>query len=119
MGSLPMRVAPLLVGALQCHCFSLVHPACNATLHTGMSVGGNAYKTFNGGAAECCAACVADPKCAAFVTSTSTRGDCFLKADLSGPHAKAPNNPAIVRRLCSPPAPPGPAPGALAPGSPP
>jgi hypothetical protein len=48
---------------------------CNATMHTGMSIGGNAYKQLKGATtAACCAACVADTKCAAFVTGGA--GEC-------------------------------------------
>ena len=73
------------------------HGACNATVHSGMSVGGNAYTQLKATFADCCAACVADQKCAAFVTAAHGQGDeCLLKADLSGPHAKAKNDCGIV-----------------------
>jgi hypothetical protein len=85
---------------------------CNATLHKGMSVGGNAYRELKCTATACCAACVADSKCAAFVTSSqdSADGACLLKADLSGPHAKASNNCGVVRGTMPPPGPPPPPP---------
>ena len=99
---------------------------CNATMYTGKSVGGNAYKQLEGSTnAACCAACVADRKCAAFVTAGgSGHGECLLKADLQNFHAKATNDCGIVRGAPGPPEPappppplPGPTPP-LPPGSP-
>ncbi len=86
--------------------------ACNATLKNGCSIGGNAYKQLKGeGAAACCAACVADTKCAGFVISNTGNGECLLKADLGNPHAKSSNDCAAVRGSPTPmPPPPAPAP---------
>ena len=83
--------------------------ACNATLKNGCSIGGNAYKQLKGeGAAACCAACVADTKCAGFVISNTGNGECLLKADLSNPHAKSSNDCAAVRGSPTPMPPPQP-----------
>jgi hypothetical protein len=105
---------------------------CNATMYTGKSIGGNAYRQLKGSTvAACCAACVADPKCAAFVTADdgaradAGHGECLLKADLQNLHAKATNDCGVVRGKLGPPGPtpppppvpPGPAPP-LPPGSP-
>jgi hypothetical protein len=93
-----------------------VASTCNATLKQGYSVGGNAYKQLKGAdSAACCAACVADARCAGFVTSASDGGECLLKADLHNLHAKATNNCGAVRGTLGPPGP-GPAPK---PGPPP
>lgn len=112
-----IRVVLALAGALQCASVRLKDPTCNATLHTDMSIGGNAFKEFKAGTAECCAACVADPMCAAFVISTASN-TCFLKADLTGPHAKTDNDCGVVRGVF-PPVPPPPGPPAPPPPSPP
>ena len=51
---------------------------CNATLKKGCSVGGNAYKQLKGAdSTACCLACVADTKCAGFVTSDTGNGECL------------------------------------------
>ena len=85
--------------------FAEVDRTCNATMFTGKSIGGTAYRQLKGStvATACCAACVADPKCAAFVTAddgaraAAGRGECLLKADLQNLHAKATNDCGIVR----------------------
>ena len=94
-------------------------PACKATLHRGMSVGGDAYRQMAANdTAGCCAACVADPRCAAFVTSAGGGGgECLLKKDLNDLHAKAKNDCGIVRTP-GPMPPPTPPPPPLPPGSP-
>lgn len=88
--------------------------ACNATLKKGCSIGGNAYKQLKGAdSAACCAACVADTKCAGFVTSKTGSGECLLKADLRNFHTKLSNDCAAVRGSPGPmpsPEPPAPAP---------
>jgi hypothetical protein len=84
---------------------------CNATVRKGCSVGGNAYKQLKAtDSAACCAACEADAKCAGFVTSAGGSGECLLKADLHGLHAKAANDCAAVRGTLGPAGPPPPTP---------
>lgn len=87
---------------------------CNATLKKGCSVGGNAYRQLKGAdSASCCAACVADTKCAGFVTSNTGSNECLLKADLRDLHIKSSNDCAAVRGSpgpMPPPEPPAPAP---------
>lgn len=79
---------------------------CNATMYTGMSIGGNSYRQLHvNGSAACCAACVADPECAAFVTGAGGSKECLLKNDLSNMHAKASNDCGIVRGSVPPPSP--------------
>ena len=96
---------------------------CNATLKKGYSVGGNAYKQLKGAdSAACCAACVADTKCAGFVTSSTSGGECLLKADLRDLHPKSSNDCAAVRGSLGPPGPmppPGPPPAPVPPPTPP
>lgn len=98
-----------------------IRPAtCNVTLKKGCSVGGNAYKQLKGAdSATCCAACVADTKCAAFVTSNTGSGECLLKADPHDLHAKASNDCATVRGSPEPMPPPGPPPAPAPPPTPP
>ena len=93
---------------------------CNVTLKKGYSVGGLAYRQLKGtGSTACCAACVADTKCAGFVVSAGRGrggGECLLKADLHGIHAKSTNDCGAVRGTLPPPGPaPKPAPGPPAP----
>ena len=84
---------------------------CNATLHSGMSIGGDAYKQLPGSStAACCVACVADPKCLAFVTHAGGGGECSLKADVNNLHAKSWNDCGVVRGTPGPPLPPPPGP---------
>jgi len=113
-----MLVALLAIGATLSSSSNL----CKATLHSGQSIGGAAYKVLSKtGATACCAACVADKHCAAFVTQPATT-TCLLKADLSSPHAKKSNNCGIVRGTPGPPGPPPkpppPPPAPPPPGSP-
>lgn len=90
---------------------------CNATVRRGQSIGGDAYHEFSSATfGECCSACQSDARCKAFVTSR--RGQCFLKADLSGPHPKATNDCGIVRAPPAPSPAPSPAPPPPPPGSP-
>lgn len=108
--SLPGSIAVAPVGA-----------TCNATVHPGASIGGNAYRQLRVPPTACCAACVADRDCAAFVTAADGAGggtECLLKADLTDPHSKPSNDCGIVRGIPGP-FPPGPPPGPSPPPSPP
>ena len=83
---------------------------CNATVLYGITIGTGNLSSHNAGAGgwfdACCAACLAEPACLAFVVDRST---CFLKGNLDGRRAKSGNTAGIVRGLV-PPAPPPPAP---------
>ena len=54
--------------------------SCNATLVDGINAGGAAHLTIvkTANATACCAACAAEPHCAAFVLKTA-RQECYLK----------------------------------------
>ena len=88
--------------------------SCNASLRTGWSVGQTILRTSSQpSTAACCAACVSEPRCAAFVLDGRT---CFLKADGENSHAKPGQTAGFVRV----PAPaPGPAPSPGPPAPPP
>ena len=80
-------------------------PKCNATIHAGFSIGGNAIKSVPASTiAACCAACTADAQCTSFVL----HGSCMLKRDNTYLHAKHGNTAGVVRGSVPPPAPPGP-----------
>ena len=99
----------LLLGLFSPHSVDGSTATCTATLHTAMSIGSNAYKTLPGSTtAACCSACTKDPSCAAFVTGSGGGGECLLKKDLSGMHAKPTNDCGVVRGTPGPPAPPAP-----------
>lgn len=84
-------------------------PGCNASLRTDWSVGQTILRSSRQPSpAACCAACVADSRCATFVLDGK---ECFLKADGENSHAKPGNYAGFVR--VPPPAPaPGPRPPA-------
>ena len=64
---------------------------CNATLVAGWSVGATILKSLSApSTAACCAACVAEARCLAFVLHGQ---ECFLKADAGSFHAMGPVQP--------------------------
>ena len=80
---------------------------CNATLVAGWSVGATILKSLSApSTAACCAACVAEARCLAFVLHGQ---ECFLKADVRSFHAKEGQTAGFVRAP-APPHPPTPAP---------
>eukprot|EP00040_Diaphanoeca_grandis_P032413 m.196352 g.196352 ORF g.196352 m.196352 type:complete len:500 (+) comp32617_c0_seq3:174-1673(+) len=94
---------------------------CNTTVHNDYSIGSSILQEMPASSSVCCDACVANPKCAAFVVHGDT---CFLKGDLANGHTKVDNNAGIVRGNPppfpppSPPSPPSPPPPPPPPGYP-
>ena len=87
---------------------------CNATARSDWSVGVKILKEITASSpAECCADCLADSRCLAYVLHGTK---CYLKADADGGHTKPGNTGAVVRGSPGPPAPPTPPPS---PGPPP
>ena len=91
---------------------------CNATAKPNYSVGLQILKQYSSSSvSKCCADCVANPGCLAFVVAHGSI--CFLKADANGGHAKADNTGAVVRGAAGPPVPPLPPPPSPPPSPPP
>jgi hypothetical protein len=84
---------------------------CNATMLFGTTIGTGNLSSHHAGAggsdASCCAACLAEPACLAFVVDKHT---CFLKANLDGRRPKSGNMAGIVRGSLPPTPAPKPAP---------
>ena len=79
---------------------------CNATAKPDWSVGVKILKATTASSPEqCCAECLANPQCMAYVLHGSK---CYLKADPDGGHTKPGNTGAVVRGTPGPPPPPPP-----------
>lgn len=102
MGLLALTAGPAMAGDTPSGAM------CNATMLPGTTIGtGNLSSRHaagaGGGDASCCAACLAEPACLAFVVDKHT---CFLKGNLDGRRPKSGNMAGVVRG----PVPPAPAP---------